>query len=114
MNHRDELRPSSSQFNSTAASMKPVLTESALRNHLIGDDLEICVMIEGTESVTSNSLQARYSYTAEDIEFNMTFRPCVSINEKKEAVIDFNKFQELLSLDPRIDYHEDIFIQSII
>ena len=49
MNHRDELRPSSSQFNSTAASMKPVITESALRNHLIGDDLEICVMIEGTE-----------------------------------------------------------------
>lgn len=44
----------------------------------------------------------------------MTFRPCVSINEKKQAVIDFNKFQELLSLDPHIDYHGDIFIQSII
>ena len=114
MNRRDELHPSSSQLDSATASLKPVITESVLRNHLIGDDLEICVMIEGTESVTSNSLQARYSYTADDIEFNMTFRPCVSINEKKEAVIDFNKFQELLSLDPRIDYHEDIFIQSII
>lgn len=110
----DQSRNCPSQMDTSTLSLKPVITESALRNHIIGDDLEICVMIEGTESVTSNSLQARYSYTADDIEFNMTFRPCVSINEKKEAVIDFNKFQELLSLDPRIDYHEDIFIQSII
>ena len=90
------------------------ITEAALRNHIVGNDLEVVVMSEGTESVTSNSLQARYGYTASDIEFNRTFRPCVSISEKKEAVIDFNRFQELVSLDPRLDYHEDLFIQSII
>jgi singapore isolate B (sub-type 7) whole genome shotgun sequence assembly, scaffold_4 len=92
----------------------PDITEAMIRNWIVDRDLEIIVMIEGTESVTSNSLQARYSYTSDDIEYNMTFRPCVSINEKKQAVIDFNKFQELLSLDPHIDYHGDIFIQSII
>ena len=80
----------------------------------MGNSLEIMVMIDGTESVTSNTLQARYSYTAEDIEFNAIFRPCVSIDEQKGAVIDFNKFHDLIPLDPRVDYNEDIYIQSII
>ena len=71
-------------------------------------------MIEGTESVTSNSLQARYSYAASDIEYNMTFAPCVCINEKKQAVINFNRFHELVHVDPNNDCHNDLFIQSII
>lgn len=81
---------------------------------MVINDIEIVVMIEGTESVTSNSLQARYSYTWTDIVYNMTFAPCVSINEKKEAVIDFNRFQKLVTLDNQQPYHEDIYIQSII
>lgn len=71
-------------------------------------------MIEGTESVTSNSLQARYSYAACDIEYNMTFAPCVYISDKNQAVIDFNSFQELISLDPSKKYNTDLYIQSII
>lgn len=91
-----------------------ILTESMIRDHIEGNDIEVVVMIEGTESVTSNSLQARYSYTFRDIEYNLTFAPCVFISDKKQAVIDFNRFQELVSLDPSQNYHNDLFIQSII
>ena len=90
------------------------ISRHTLEKHIVGNDLEIMVTIDGTESVTSNTLQARYSYTADDIEFNAIFRPCVSIDEQKGAVIDFNKFHDLIPLDPRVDYNEDIYIQSII
>lgn len=81
---------------------------------MVANDVEIVVMIEGAESVTSRSLQARYSYMWTDISYNMTFAPCVSISEKREAVIDFNRFHKLISLDSEQPYHEDIYIQSII
>ena len=90
------------------------LSQQMFYNHFAEKNLEVMVMIDGTESVTSNSLQARYSYTVDDIEFNATFHPCVSIDGTKGAVIDFNKFHELISLDPRLGYHGDIYIQSII
>lgn len=99
---------------SPEGSEAPVLTEGMIHNHIEVNDLEIVVLIEGTESVTSNSLQARYSYTASDIEYNMTFAPCVYISDKKQAVIDFNRFQDLIPLDPSSNYHDDLFIQSII
>ncbi len=92
----------------------PELTEGIIRNHIEVNDLEVVVLIEGTESITGNSLQARYSYAASDIEYNMTFAPCVYISDKKQAVIDFNRFQDLIPLDPTSNYHDDLFIQSII
>lgn len=91
----------------------PQLTASMISNHIAGNDIEVVVMIEGTESVTSNSLQARYSYASCDIEYNMTFAPCVCISDKHQAVINFNRFQELVSLDPNQQYHNDLFIQTI-
>ena len=96
-----------------AQSHRPI-SQQELQKHIVGNNLEIMVMIDGTESVTSNTLQARYSYAVDDIEFNAIFRPCVSIDEQKGAVIDFNKFHDLIPLDPRVDYNEDIYIQSII
>lgn len=84
-----------------------------IRNHIAMNKIEIMVSIEGTESVTSNTLQARYSYTGNDIVYNMTFAPCVFIGKDNQAVIDFNHFQDLVSLDDGHDYHDDIYIQTI-
>lgn len=105
------LYPSSTLQSDTET---PILTESSIRNHIEGNDIEIMVLIEGTESVTSNSLQARYSYVASDIEYNMTFAPCVYISDKNQAVINFNNFQELVPIDPNSNLSTDLFIQTII
>ena len=43
----------------------------------------------------------------------MTFAPCVFIGKDHQAVIDFNHFQDLVSLDDGHDYHDDIYIQTI-
>lgn len=77
-------------------------------------DLEIVVLVEGIESVTSNKLQARYSYAADDILVNRTFKPCVSIGEDGEAVIDFSKFHETVPIDPNNNSQDSLFMQSII
>lgn len=77
------------------------------------NDLEVIVLVEGTESVTSSLLQARYSYTYDDVEFNKVFYPSVSIGDHHRAVVNFNNFHDVLSLDPNATYHEDMFIQSI-
>ena len=84
-----------------------------IRHHIAANKIEIIVSIEGTESVTSNTLQARYSYTGNDIVYNMAFAPCVHIGEDGQAVIDFNHFHDLVALDENHNYHDDIFIQTI-
>ena len=80
---------------------------------IAANKIEIVVSIEGTESVTSNTLQARYSYTGDDILYNMAFAPCVRIGDDGQAVIDFNHFHDLVALDESHNYHDDIFIQTI-
>lgn len=77
-------------------------------------DFEIIVLVEGIESVTSSKLQARYSYAADDIIANCTFKPCVSIGADGEAVIDFCKFHETVPIDPTKSNQDILFMQSIL
>jgi len=54
--------------------------------------LEVIALVEGIESVSSQNFQARHSYIAEDILFDRSYSPCVSIADNGGAVVDFSKF----------------------
>ena len=87
------------------------MTAQAIMEHIRVNDLEIVVLVEGIESVTSNKMQARFSYAAEDIVPNATFMPCVR-DEDSNAEIDFEKFQQVVPLDEKSS--ESLFLQSVL
>lgn len=99
-----------------SSSLKPTpeLTYQLIMDHIRKNDLEVIVLIEGTESVTSSKLQARFSYAADDIVVNQTFGPCVTIGENGEAVIDFEKFHKTVPIDPNNIAQENMFLQSVL
>ena len=68
--------------------------------HIRVNDLEIVVLVEGIESVTSNKMQARFS-----------FMPCVR-DEDGNAEIDFEKFQQVVPLDEKSS--DSLFLQSVL
>ncbi|OAO15878.1 Inward rectifier potassium channel irk-1 [Blastocystis sp. ATCC 50177/Nand II] len=96
--------------------LKPVpeLTYQLIMDHIRKNDLEVIVLIEGTESVTSSKLQARFSYAVTDIEVNRTFGPCVTAGKDGEAVIDFEKFHKTVPIDPNNAAQESLFLQSVL
>ena len=91
-----------------------VITAQMILDHIRRNDLEIVVLVEGTESVTSNKLQARFSYAADDIIANFAFSPCVRDDGNGGALIDFEKFQQVVPLDERSSGQESIFLQSVL
>ena len=90
------------------------MTYQLIMDHIRKNDLEVIVLIEGTESVTSSKLQARFSYAVTDIEVNRTFGPCVTAGKDGEAVIDFEKFHKTVPLDPNNAAQESLFLQSVL
>lgn len=53
--------------------------------------LEIVAIVEGIEPATSDTIQARHSYTADDITWDHTFEPCV-VRSESGCVVDYSKF----------------------
>ncbi|GMF65517.1 unnamed protein product [Phytophthora lilii] len=63
--------------------------------------LEVVVLVEGIDAVTSATIQVRHSYKAEDIMFNHRHVNCVDVDpETGGAVIDFRRFHETKPVDP--------------
>jgi len=56
-------------------------------------DVQLVVFMEGIDSSTSNSFQARYSYKNEDIVWDATFVKAV-YKQNGTFVVDFKKFHE--------------------
>jgi len=57
-----------------------------------------CDCQEGEENITGCTCQARHSYTADDITWDMTFAPCVFLDKDEGGfVVDFDKFHDLVS-----------------
>ena len=55
--------------------------------------IEIVVLVEGNDSTTGGVVQARHSYTGDDIQWNTSFVQCVLQDEDTGgAVIDFSLF----------------------
>ena len=59
---------------------------------------EIIVMIEGIDSVTSDTIQSRYSYTTKDIVWEHMFAPIVSEIGSGGVEVDFAKFHDLVPI----------------
>ncbi|TDH67853.1 hypothetical protein CCR75_002836 [Bremia lactucae] len=69
-------------------------TKMQIINHLRKSGLEVIVILEGIDSSTSNTMQARNSYTDEDIVWDATFERCV-MKTSKGLCIDFDRFHLL-------------------
>lgn len=69
-------------------------TRVQIVNHLRRSELEVIVILEGIDGSTSNTMQARHSYTDEDIAWDATFENCVT--KTPDGVhINFNRFHLL-------------------
>ncbi|KAH9186575.1 hypothetical protein AeNC1_011451 [Aphanomyces euteiches] len=71
-------------------------TQTQIEKHLAQSELEVVVILEGTDSTTGNTMQARFSYTSHDIKWHHTFARCVSRHPTTNgALVDFDKFHDL-------------------
>ncbi|CAE7039395.1 KCNJ9 [Symbiodinium natans] len=61
------------------------------------DYLEILVVVSGSCPITGNSLEARHSYSKENLRYKSRFAPCVRILEGAHQV-DFEAFHETVPL----------------
>jgi len=69
--------------------------QQLLRQHLQRSRLEVVVMVEALDPYSSNSFQARHSYTADDIEFDLAFTSCMAVDpDSGMARLDWGKFHE--------------------
>ncbi|CAE7220258.1 Kcnj6, partial [Symbiodinium pilosum] len=56
--------------------------------------LEILVLVSGVEQTTAASFEARHSYTLDDLFWDRTFEPCVSINMDGNHTVDLQRFHQ--------------------
>ncbi|KAG6576332.1 uncharacterized protein IUM83_17724 [Phytophthora cinnamomi] len=82
-----------------AATQPPTIDE--IKQYWAESQLEVVVLVEGIDAVTSATIQVRHSYKAEDIMFNHRHVNCVDVDpETGGAVIDFRRFHETKPVDP--------------
>ncbi len=72
------------------------LTRAEIESHWAETSLEVVAVVEGIETLTSMTLQARHSYTLEDVAFGYGFGPCLYEDDAGRMVIDFNRFHDLV------------------
>merc|ERR1712232_1142284 len=77
---------------------KELIKGNEIALHLAKEQLEILCVVEGVEPTTSSTLQARHSYTCDDIVFNAAFHRCVARDETGQCMIDFDRFHDLVKL----------------
>lgn len=65
-----------------------------IRKFHLDRDIEVVVLVEGTDEVTGSALQARHSYRPEDIVWDHTFAPCVVPCQPGDEEHDDEWFQE--------------------
>ncbi|TDH67809.1 hypothetical protein CCR75_007204 [Bremia lactucae] len=80
---------------------KQPLSAQEIQQYWAESQMEIVVLVEGIDAVTSATIQVRHSFKAEDIMFNHRFVNCVDVDpETGGAVIDFCRFHETKAVDP--------------
>ncbi|KAK8814145.1 hypothetical protein WA158_008007 [Blastocystis sp. Blastoise] len=77
---------------------KDLTAENIIQN-IREKELEIMVLLDCAEPVTSNNFQARISYIYDEIESNVIYAPCVGQVAKYQTVcIDLDKFNETIPI----------------
>mmetsp|Transcript_4443 Transcript_4443/g.5489 ORF Transcript_4443/g.5489 Transcript_4443/m.5489 type:complete len:137 (-) Transcript_4443:963-1373(-) len=68
----------------------------AIRDHVTSSKLEIVVLVEGIEARSSNTFQARHSYTHENIVFDKFFATCMEVAPDGHAQVNLNHFHTVV------------------
>eukprot|EP00928_Gymnodinium_smaydae_P029771 TRINITY_DN22329_c0_g1_i1.p2 TRINITY_DN22329_c0_g1~~TRINITY_DN22329_c0_g1_i1.p2 ORF type:complete len:417 (+),score=77.24 TRINITY_DN22329_c0_g1_i1:116-1366(+) len=84
--------PPGTEGHPSAAEVKRYLLESPY--------LEILVLLSGTEDATASSIEARHSYTLDDMYWNRAFASCVSIDSEGFHTVDFRAIHHTVALQP--------------
>lgn len=96
VDHDSPLRPSNhwldAHGNSHVVPSKNDFAADAemLQRYWADRNIEIIVTVEGTDELTGALIQARHSFTNDDIMFHRRFVPCVDA----DATINFTRFHE--------------------
>ena len=109
MNHKNNRvcpSPTSSMRNKEVSSTLHTTKESTWREenymiqqYMIDRKMEIFAIVEGIDSTTGGSCQARHSYIPTEVVWNQSFVPCVFEDERDgSAVIDFSVFHDLIDV----------------
>jgi len=73
-------------------------TLSQVADRLQTGQLEVICLVEGIEPTTSMTVQARQSYTCDDVVFNAAFQRCVARAQDGICEFNFDAFHELMEL----------------
>jgi len=80
----------------------PELSRKEIKKHLRSSCLEVIVLLEGIDAKTSASVQARHSYTVDDMVWDHTFAQCVYRCGEKGlsggVLLDFKDFHTVVPL----------------
>mmetsp|Transcript_22350 Transcript_22350/g.35767 ORF Transcript_22350/g.35767 Transcript_22350/m.35767 type:complete len:518 (-) Transcript_22350:28-1581(-) len=68
----------------------------SIKNHIEKSRIEIIVLVEGIEARSSNTFQARHSYSSDNIEFDKFFAPAMQVSETGHAQVDLNSFHRVI------------------
>ena len=83
--------------------------EDAIRRYWREHKVEIVVVVEGIDPPTSCTMQARHSYTVDDIAWHHEFEPCVYETDDGSAEINFSLFHNIVKVHPEKKVIENVF-----
>ena len=71
---------------------------SRIREHLLDSELEVVVLVEGFDPMTSQTVQARHSYMFQSgaIVFNQMFAECMQRDEEGRCMVNLEVFSDLV------------------
>lgn len=75
----------------------------SIEDHVNSSGIEVIVLVEGIEARSSNTFQARHSYTFDNIEFNKFFTPCMKVSPYGHAQVNLNSFHQTIPVPSHVD-----------
>ena len=79
----------------SSATTREQREQDAVTQYMRDRKVEVVAIVEGVDSATGGTVQARHSYTIADIVWNHMFPPCVVEDADGAALIDFSLFHVL-------------------
>ncbi|GBG24824.1 Inward rectifier potassium channel 2 [Hondaea fermentalgiana] len=74
-----------------------------IEEHVKSSGIEIIVLVEGIEARSSNTFQARHSYTSDNIEFNKFFTPAMKVSPYGHAQVNLNSFHQTIPVPSHVE-----------
>ena len=79
--------------------MHPIVETSPLygatRESLLADQVELLVVLSGTDETYSDTIYARHSFLPHEIHWNRRFADIISIQPDGQPLVDLRKFHAL-------------------